>query len=107
MPELRSWMASPVRWHAPCLSARAGGGRHAGGDTGGRARVAWHVLAGRPASPDRALPKLLKAYGAADWATAQTYSTRGLSLEGYLAETFHRPDGEEGGVCWGWGFRNC
>jgi hypothetical protein len=59
----------------------------------GRASVAWHVIAGRPGSPDRALPKLPKAYGAADWATAQAYSARGLSLEGYLAETFHRPDG--------------
>jgi hypothetical protein len=28
-------MASPVRWHAPCSSARTGGGRHASIDTGG------------------------------------------------------------------------
>jgi hypothetical protein len=41
-----------------------------------------------------ALPELPKAYGAANWATVQAYSRRGVSLEGYIAETLRMPDGD-------------
>jgi hypothetical protein len=41
-----------------------------------------------------ALPALPKAYGAADWDTVQAYSARGVSLEGYIAETLRMRDGD-------------
>jgi hypothetical protein len=41
-----------------------------------------------------ALPELPKAYGAADWDTVRTYSARGVSLDGYIAEVLRMPDGD-------------
>jgi hypothetical protein len=55
------------------------------------ASVVSRVIAGRAGSPDRALPKLAKAYGAVDWATAQAYSERGSAWRAIWPRRFACP----------------